>query len=160
VPGAVELIRAARSVGMPVVEITNQAGIGRGEFGWPEFADAETRLAEFLGNGGLGWMLCSRVNFIPAGSPVISTTTTRGRSRMRGYCWRRSGCLNLDLSRSLLVGDETEDVEATRNAGLSTAIQVLTVHGPEHATESTALATVSFRVLVVRNAALAIPFLG
>ena len=45
---AAELIALANGRGVPVVEITNQAGIGRGYYGWNEFLQVEEALAHEL----------------------------------------------------------------------------------------------------------------
>ncbi len=48
VPGAAAAIAAANRAGLPVVAITNQSGIGRGHYGWPEFQKTQERIAAAL----------------------------------------------------------------------------------------------------------------
>jgi D-glycero-D-manno-heptose 1,7-bisphosphate phosphatase len=52
IPGAVELIALANSRHVPVIEVTNQAGIGRGYYGWSEFCEVEAALARELADCG------------------------------------------------------------------------------------------------------------
>jgi len=51
-PGAAEIIRLANRVNIPVVEVTNQSGIGRGYYGWKEFLEIEEALRSELGRAG------------------------------------------------------------------------------------------------------------
>jgi D-glycero-D-manno-heptose 1,7-bisphosphate phosphatase len=66
--------------------------------------------------------------------------------------------LNLDLGRSLLVGDKLSDILAARAAGLPRAIHVRTGHGADAAEEAKSLSAVSpgFEVIVAANAEAAI----
>ena len=48
IPGAAEVIGAANRSGFPVVIVTNQAGIGRGKFGWADFAAVQETIASAL----------------------------------------------------------------------------------------------------------------
>ena len=43
IPGAAQVIGSANGRGIPVVEVTNQAGIGRGYYTWKEFAAGSSR---------------------------------------------------------------------------------------------------------------------
>src|SRR5580698_9681049 len=47
-PGIPELLKAAKRLGMAIVEVTNQAGIGRGYFNWPDFVRVEDQVAHVL----------------------------------------------------------------------------------------------------------------
>src|SRR5579859_3664846 len=48
IPGAADTIAAANRLGFPVVMITNQAGIGRGYYGWREFQAVQQAIADAL----------------------------------------------------------------------------------------------------------------
>ena len=48
ISGAAELIAAANAARIPVIELTNQAGIGRGYYGWNEFLEVEGEIARLL----------------------------------------------------------------------------------------------------------------
>src|SRR5579885_2983680 len=48
IPGAAAVIASANCRGVPVVEVTNQAGIGRGYYTWKEFVAVEETLAQML----------------------------------------------------------------------------------------------------------------
>ncbi|NQV55659.1 MAG: HAD-IIIA family hydrolase, partial [Rhodospirillales bacterium] len=48
IPGATETIARANERGVTTVLITNQAGIGRGYFGWHQFAEVQEKLVTEL----------------------------------------------------------------------------------------------------------------
>ena len=132
IPGAADLIAAANRRGIPVIEVTNQAGIARGYFGWPEFLDVEKALAEELERGGAridGIFACP---YHPQGSAPWQHAAHPARKPAPGMLLAAARLLNLDLRRSWLVGDKVDDVLAASNAGLPGALQVLTGHGREH----------------------------
>jgi histidinol-phosphate phosphatase family protein len=54
-PGAAEVVAAANRSGIAVVIVTNQAGIGRGKFGWAEFASVQEAIAAALAAQGARW---------------------------------------------------------------------------------------------------------
>lgn len=148
-PGITDLIRTARKAGMAVVEITNQAGIGRGYFGWQEFVLVENRTMKLLAERGEQLDAVFSCPFHPDGQP---------RYRVAGHAWRKPNpgmlleaarLLNLDLPRSVLVGDKIADHAAGRAAGLAFAVHVLTGHGREHAAAVSKFAPSDFQVQIV-----------
>ena len=48
IPGAAATIAAANKNGIPVIFVTNQAGIGYGYFGWPDFFAVQERILSDL----------------------------------------------------------------------------------------------------------------
>jgi len=150
-PGITDLIRTARKAGMAVVEITNQAGIGRGYFGWQEFLLVESRAMKLLDERGERLDAVFACPFHPDGRPPY---------RQAGHAWRKPNpgmlleagrLLNLDLPRSVLVGDKVDDHAAGRAAGLRSAVHVLTGHGREHAAAVSKFTSSDFPVQIVRS---------
>lgn len=125
VPGIFELARfAARELGWPIVVVTNQSGIGRGRFDEAAF-QALTQ-----------WM-CGR--FAEEGAPIARVYhcpyhPEHGIGDYRqDHPWRKprpgmilqaAADLDLDLSRSALVGDTDADMEAGRAAGIGLRIRL------------------------------------
>lgn len=143
-PGALRLIRAARARGMAVVQITNQAGIGMGLFGWEEFRQVEARLKELLAAEGVA---------IDAAYACPSRDPDDPRRKPNpGMLLDAARELNLDLARSIAVGDKASDILAAKRAGLPAAIHVLTGHGASHVEEAKKAADASFRVHFCRDA--------
>ncbi len=52
IDGAERAIGAANRLGMPVIMVTNQAGIGRGYYGWDDFAAVSAFIQAALGAAG------------------------------------------------------------------------------------------------------------
>ena len=121
-PGSKQLVEAAYKNSWAVVVITNQSGIARGYFDWSDYERVTDRL------------LC-----------LLETSTPVAGIYANGYgpdapkdSWRKpspamlqeaSRELNLDLQRSLLIGDRLSDLEAGARAGVQKLIHVLTGHG-------------------------------
>jgi len=151
-PGAPELIRAAHELGMAVVEITNQAGIAHGYFGWPDFVRVENRLTEILAGHGVAAAAVFACPFHPQGRTPYRDASHPWRKPNPGMLLEAARLMNLALERSVLIGDKVSDLEAGRAAGLALGIHVLTGHGREHEPASAAVASSSFPVRVVAGA--------
>jgi D-glycero-D-manno-heptose 1,7-bisphosphate phosphatase len=120
IPGSAGLIAAANRLGIPVVEVTNQAGIARGYYGWEEFVAVEEALARELAQAGAtldAILACPHFPEHPARKP------------QPGMLLAASQLLPIDLKRSWIVGDKLSDLEAGYRAGLGGGLHVLTGHG-------------------------------
>jgi D-glycero-D-manno-heptose 1,7-bisphosphate phosphatase len=157
--GIPELIRTARALGAAVVEITNQAGIARGYFGWHEFVQVENRVKQVLSSQGVTVDAVFACPFHPLGEPPYRHPDHPWRKPNAGMLLAAAKLLNLDLRRSALIGDKAMDQEAARAAGLAFGVHVLTGHGPSHEEASRATASKDFPVYVVRRAGEAVPLL-
>lgn len=146
IPGAAAVIAAANRLSIPVVIVTNQAGIGRGYYDWPEFAAVqEAILAELALHGALIDAVYACAHH-PDGKGGYAHADHPGRKPNPGMLLRAAAELTLDLPRSWLVGDNLTDIEAARRAGLAGALQVATGHGRRDQTASAGLATSRFQV--------------
>ncbi len=149
--GIAELILAARGAGMAVVEVTNQAGIARGYFGWREFEAVEHRTRELLAAEGAhldGVLACP---FHSEGRPPYTDREHAWRKPNPGMLLEAARLLNLDLAQSVLVGDKVADQEAARAAGLASGIHVLTGHGKAHEAAARGLSSEEFRVRIAHG---------
>ncbi len=124
-PGIFELARfAVHELGWPLVVVSNQSGIGRGYFD----EAAYQRLTD--------WM-CER--FRAEQAPIARVYhcpyhPTHGIGAYRvDHDWRKpkpgmilqaAADLNLDLSRSVLIGDKFDDIEAAAAAGVPLRIRI------------------------------------
>jgi D-glycero-D-manno-heptose 1,7-bisphosphate phosphatase len=126
-PGIFQLCRAAQTVGLLPIVVTNQAGIGRGYYTEQDFQTlTEWMLAEFRARGiGIG-----RIYHCPY-HPTEGIGDYRRESPDRkpnpGMIFRAQHDLDLDLSQSVLVGDKDSDIDAGRAAGVGYNLKV--VHG-------------------------------
>lgn len=145
VPGAARVLALARQRGLAVVLATNQSGIARGLFGWPEFVATQDRVEALLAAEGAGFDLVLACPFHPDGEPPH-----RGEHPCRkphpGMLLRAAERLGLDLAASWAVGDRARDLAAGRAAGCAGGLHVLTGYGRAERPAALGLATPDFDV--------------
>jgi D-glycero-D-manno-heptose 1,7-bisphosphate phosphatase len=162
--GAAELIARANAAAVPVVAVTNQAGIARGYYGWAEYADVEAEIdARLAGRGARldGILACPfHPDFTPGFHPRLAEWRKPGAGMLR----LAAAALNLSLDRAWLIGDTAHDMAAARKAGLAGAVHVLTGHGARERAAALELAASDFAVLeapdIESAGALLAPLLG
>jgi D-glycero-D-manno-heptose 1,7-bisphosphate phosphatase len=159
-PGIGELIRAARSQGLAIIEVTNQAGIARGYFGWPEFLEVESRMRQLLAEQGAGIDAFFACPFHPQGTAPYQVANHPWRKPNPGMLLEAAKLVPVILRESVLVGDKASDQQAARAAGLACGIHLLTGHGRAECELACATATQTFPVHVAGNARNVIPFLN
>lgn len=156
VPGAAEVIATANGAGVPVVLVTNQSGIGRGYYGWAEFAATQARVEAVLRDAaGARLDMVLACPYTPAGEGDYIHPDHPDRKPNPGMLHQARECLKLDLARSWIVGDRGLDVEAGRRAGLAGAVHVATGFGeiPEERAAATAWRSDEFAVWTVAGIA-------
>jgi D-glycero-D-manno-heptose 1,7-bisphosphate phosphatase len=146
VPGAAAAIAAANRRKIPVVLITNQAGIGRGYYGWREFAVVQNALTRALESQGAFLDAVYACPFHPDGKGAFAHPDHPARKPNPGMILRAADDLGLHLDRSWLVGDRTIDIEAARRGGLAGALLVMTGYGEAERSRSAAYAIPTFEV--------------
>lgn len=140
IPGAMEVVRTANASGIPVVLITNQAGIGRCYYDWTHFAEVQERMIADLAEGD------ARIDAVFAcphhedARPPYRHPDHPARKPNPGMLLMARDALGVVLERSWIVGDRAIDVRAGRNAGLAGATHVRTGHGARLNERETALA--------------------
>jgi D-glycero-D-manno-heptose 1,7-bisphosphate phosphatase len=163
IAGAVETIAAANRRAVPVVVITNQAGIGRGYYGWKEFQEVQEFILIALRNAG------ARVDGVFA-CPHHPDATGRyfhsahlARKPGPGMLLRAADMLRIDLARSWIVGDRSGDLLAGRSAGLQGGVLVRTGLGQSCTDKAVALRQPGFNVMLADSIGMVgglIPFLA
>jgi D-glycero-D-manno-heptose 1,7-bisphosphate phosphatase len=118
---AAPAIRRLNEAGLPVVVITNQSGAARGYFPAALVDKVHRHLKDLLSRAG------ARVDAIYAclHGPDAGCIC---RKPQPGLLLQAAQDLNLDLSRSYLVGDRYMDIQTAANAGVR-GILVLTGYG-------------------------------
>jgi D-glycero-D-manno-heptose 1,7-bisphosphate phosphatase len=128
-PGAADLVGSANRAGVAVVVVTNQAGIGRGLYDWPDFEAVRARIDSLLEEAGAWLDAVYACPFHPSASEPYRHEAHPGRKPGPGMIFRAGTDLGIDLARSWIVGDTLDDMEAGRAAGLAGGVHVLTGHG-------------------------------
>lgn len=125
-PAGVELIaptiRAmawARAQGWLMGLVTNQSGIGRGYFGWQDFAAVQARLDELLAAEGLALDFICACPYQQDARPPYGHPDHPWRKPNPGMLLHATDMLGIDPARSAMVGDRQSDIEAGRGAGVS-----------------------------------------
>ncbi len=128
IPGAAEAIANLNLAGMPVVVVTNQAGVARGYFPEHRVGEIHSYLDELLAENG-AWV--DRYYYCPH-HPEAAVAQYRVkcpcRKPMPGMLHRAATEMGIDLARSILVGDKASDLAAAGAAGCR-SILVRTGHG-------------------------------
>jgi D-glycero-D-manno-heptose 1,7-bisphosphate phosphatase len=144
--GASSVIAAANKHGVAVVLVTNQAGIGRGYYGWSDFKRVQQAIAEILAGEGARLDAVYACAHHPKGRGAFAHPDHPARKPNPGMLLQAASDLGIDLPTSWLIGDKASDVEAAGRAGLAGALQVTTGHGLAERQHITGLITARFEV--------------
>lgn len=119
VEGAANAIAKARQYGFKVVTFSNQSGVARGYFNEDAVRAVNQRMDELLQQANPSAII-ERHEFCPF-HPEAVVEQYRQDSDLRkprpGMLHQASAALNLDLSRSWVIGDAPRDIEAGKAAG-------------------------------------------
>ncbi len=146
IKGAAAVIAAANRRGVAVVLVTNQAGIGRGYYGWDEFVAVQNAIAVRLETEGARLDAVYACPHHPDGTGAFRHFDHPARKPNPGMILRAAADLALDLKRSWLVGDKATDIDAAKRAGLAGALLVMTGYGESERAQVAALAAADFEV--------------
>jgi len=149
--GAAATIRAANAAGFVVVVVTNQAGIGRGYYGWDEFAAVQRRLSDLLAAEGAALDMVLACPFHEEARGSYRVANHPARKPNAGMLLDAAKTLRIDLPKSLIVGDRASDVAAGKNAGLRRALLVQTGYGTRENGAVGSLAAPGFAVEIVAD---------
>ncbi|RWQ63593.1 HAD family hydrolase [Mesorhizobium sp.] len=117
-PEMLPVIRTANIAGLPAIVVSNQSGIARGYFGWPDFAAVNARLLALLEAQGCRIDLVLACAYHSSGTGELAAGDHPMRKPNPGMLLRARDLLGVDISRSIIVGDKADDMEAGRRAGL------------------------------------------
>lgn len=119
-PQAVETLQSFREAGYALVLITNQSGVGRGYFGWSDYEAVADAVRHSLG-------LVFDAEAVCGHAP--GDVGCDWRKPLPGMILTASRALEIDLARSVMIGDKLSDLEAAAAAGAGRLIHVATGHG-------------------------------
>ena len=127
-PRSAEAVRRLNDAGIPAVVVTNQAGLARGYFSEDVMHAVNASLVDQLKQGGAhldGLYVCPHH---PTEGEPPWRAVCECRKPKPGLLLRAASELNLDLARSLMVGDKPSDLEVAPRVGGRAAL-VLTGYG-------------------------------
>lgn len=130
-PGAIAAVTAARAQGWFVGLVTNQSGIGRGLFGWREFAAVQTRVEQEIGSRQLDFV-CACPHHAGGMAP-FDQPDHAWRKPNPGMLLHAAAALNIDMPASIMVGDRASDIVAGTRAGVGRTFLVGCLPGEDEA---------------------------
>lgn len=145
-PAAGAVIAAANANAIAVVLVTNQAGIGRGYYGWAEFLAVQAAIQSAVAAEGARFDAVYACPHHRDAKGAFAHPDHPARKPNPGMLRRAAAALDIDMSRSWLVGDRASDIEAARRAGLAGALHVLTGYGQSERAAALALSGPRFEV--------------
>jgi D-glycero-D-manno-heptose 1,7-bisphosphate phosphatase len=122
IPGAREALARLNARGIPVLVVTNQAGIGRGRYGWAEFQAVMDRIALLLAEAGAHMDGIYAAPHHAKGLGDYRHPDHPDRKPNPGMLLRAAEEHGVDLARSWMIGDKELDLGAGRNAGCRVAL--------------------------------------
>jgi D-glycero-D-manno-heptose 1,7-bisphosphate phosphatase len=105
VDGAAGIIGKANALGLVVVLVTNQAGIGRGRYGWQEFAAVQETILDGLAAEGVFVNAVYACPHHAEGRPPHDVADHPFRKPNPGMLLGAAQDLPIDLGNSWIVGD-------------------------------------------------------
>ncbi len=120
-PGAAQALERFQTLGLSVVIVTNQSGVGRGYF---TLADVERVHAQMLALLGPSAKAIEAIYICPH-APDAGCNCRKPRT---GLVERAQQELGIDPQLSFVIGDKTADVQLARNVG-ARAVLVTTGYG-------------------------------
>jgi D-sedoheptulose 7-phosphate isomerase/D-glycero-D-manno-heptose 1,7-bisphosphate phosphatase len=117
IDGAIEAIASLNDAGLPVVVVSNQAGVARGHYGIEDVQQVHKFMIAELARQGAHvdkWLFCP---YHPDGSVEAFTRASSDRKPSPGMALAAAQALDLDLSASWVVGDSAIDIGLARAVG-------------------------------------------
>lgn len=142
-PNAADTIKAANANNIPVILVTNQAGVGYGYFEWDDFVAVQHRILGDLAQAGASIDGVFACPFHIKGQGVYKHDDHPARKPNPGMLYFARDLMGVDLSKSWIVGDRSLDVLAGKNAGVVGGVHVLTGHGSKDGERDAALSHAS-----------------
>ena len=121
VPGAAQAVAAARGMGMMVIVVSNQSGVGRGYFGAAAMHRVNDTVRARLQAADAGATLDGLYS-CPHAPARAGEAGCDCRKPAPGMILRAAREHGIDLTRSWTVGDKPSDVAAGRAAGTRTIL--------------------------------------
>ena len=163
--GAVQTISSANSLGIPVIVVTNQAGIGRGYYDWPDFCAVQEAMLKELESMGAVIDAVFACPYHASGKGPYVNENHPDRKPNPGMLIKARELMSIDLRQSWIAGDRATDLGAGHAAKCAGGVHLKTGHGSTDGETEAALKYQSddFKVLIAKSIAELphlIPFFG
>lgn len=128
IEGVSEAIKLINQSGYLAIVVTNQPVIARGEVTWDELHEIHRKMETLLGNDGAyidGIYICPHhpdKGF--EGERPEYKFDCDCRKPKPGLLWQAAKEFNIDLSLSIMIGDDQRDIEAGVNAGCKKSVLI------------------------------------
>ncbi len=129
IPGVCEAIARVNAAGFPVMMVTNQAGIGRGLFGWSDFNAVQEAIMAHAATCGAHFDFALACACHAEGTGHYAVPSHPWRKPNPGMLLYAETQWGIDLARSFIIGDCLTDLAAGSAAGLEGGALVETGHG-------------------------------
>lgn len=118
IPGSVDALRVLQASGYLLVVITNQSGIGRGMYSEAQYQELDAYMRASLLAAGVSIDVVQYCPHLPDAKIAQYRLDCDCRKPRSGMIREAARLLNVDIPRSLLVGDRRADIEAGRAGGV------------------------------------------
>lgn len=154
IDGVAPAIGRCNTLGIPVVVVTNQSGIARGYYDWGGFRAVQAALSAALAAGGAHLDAVFACAYHADGSGPLRIDAHPWRKPNPGMIIAAGRGMNLNLSRSWIVGDRAHDLAAGAAADLAGGTLVAPDKGERQ--QALELASPQFIVETAANAVAAL----
>ncbi len=121
-PGAVEALRELREHGYLLILISNQSGVAHGYFGEDDLQNLKVELQRMLELCGVALDAIYFCPHHPEGKVTRYAVECACRKPNAGMLLQAAADFKIDLTRSWMIGDILNDVEAGHRAGCRTIL--------------------------------------
>ena len=137
-PSCGEAIACLNQLHIPVIVVTNQAGIGRGYYTEQDMCAVHGQIDQLLSRAGAHIDCYYYCPHHPTAGIGAYRTTCTCRKPQPGMLLQAAKDLSIDLKRSYIIGDKLSDLEAGYQVGCK-GILVLTGYGKQMLTDKAAV---------------------
>jgi len=127
-PGIFKLCRTAQALRFKLVVITNQAGIGRGYYSETTFRQLTLWMLTRFAEAGVTIDKVYHCPYHPTAGIGPYRQDSPDRKPNPGMILKAARALDLDLNRSVLVGDKESDLQAGQRAGVAHNLLLVAGH--------------------------------
>lgn len=124
IPGIVDVLQVGQSRGYLLIVVTNQSGIARGYFTNEDYAALELHMRQRFSEFGITFSAVYHCPHHPDGVVPELSVKCSCRKPAPGLILQAVNDFDIDLARSVLIGDKQTDVEAASAAGVGRIIMI------------------------------------